>query len=38
MNETGLNAILTVVFLGIPAAATVFFTGWLLIDEIRKGT
>ena len=37
MNETMLNAILTGVFLGIPAAATVFFTGWLLIGEMRKG-
>lgn len=37
MNETVLNAILTVVFLGVPAAATVFFTGWLLVSEMRKG-
>ena len=37
MNETMLNAILTAAFFGIPAAATVFFSVWLLIYETRKG-
>ena len=37
MNETMLNAILTGVFFGIPAAATMFFACWLLIYETRKG-
>ena len=37
MNETMLNAILTGIFFGIPAAMTVFFSAWLLIYETRKG-